>query len=104
MKNLDLLPLFDLYGEMLSDMQRDIFDLYYNEDLSLAEIAENIGISRQGVRDNIKRSEEILKNLENKLCFLKKTNEISKVIDKAVSLIESGDTDCAVTELKGVKL
>ena len=43
--------LYDFYGELLTDRQREFFDLYYNEDLSLAEIAENAGISRQGVRD-----------------------------------------------------
>ena len=45
--------LFDFYGEILTDRQKEFFDLYYNEDLSLAEIAENYGISRQGVRDVI---------------------------------------------------
>ena len=43
--------LFDFYGELLTDRQKEFFDLYYNEDLSLAEIAEHAGISRQGVRD-----------------------------------------------------
>ena len=47
--------LFDFYGELLTDRQKEFFDLYYNEDLSLAEIAENAGISRQGVRDVIVR-------------------------------------------------
>ena len=45
--------LFDFYGDILTERQRELFDLYYNEDLSLAEIAENCGISRQGVRDQI---------------------------------------------------
>ena len=49
--------LFDFYGEILTDRQKEFFDLYYNEDLSLAEIAENYGISRQGVRDVIVRAE-----------------------------------------------
>ena len=49
--------LYDFYGELLTDRQREFFDLYYNEDLSLAEIAENAGISRQGVRDVIVRAE-----------------------------------------------
>ena len=49
--------LFDFYGELLTDRQKEFFDLYYNNDLSLAEIAENAGISRQGVRDAIVRAE-----------------------------------------------
>ena len=49
--------LFDFYGDILTPRQRELFDLYYNEDLSLAEIAENCGISRQGVRDVIVRAE-----------------------------------------------
>ena len=49
--------LFDFYGELLTERQREFFDLYYNEDLSLTEIAENSGISRQGVRDVIVRAE-----------------------------------------------
>ena len=49
--------LFDFYGELLTERQKEFFDLYYNEDLSLSEIAENSGISRQGVRDVIVRAE-----------------------------------------------
>ena len=55
--------LFDFYGDILTERQRELFDLYYNEDLSLAEIAENCGISRQGVRDVIVRAEAILTEL-----------------------------------------
>ena len=59
--------MLDFYGEMLTQKQRDFIDLYYNEDLSLAEIAENEGISRQGVRDSIKRAENQLFEMESKL-------------------------------------
>ena len=52
--------LYDFYGDMLTDRQKEFYDLYYNEDLSLAEIAENYGITRQGVRDVIVRAEAIL--------------------------------------------
>ena len=58
--------LFDFYGEILTDRQKEFFDLYYNEDLSLAEIAENYGISRQGVRDVIVRAEAAMTELEDK--------------------------------------
>jgi Uncharacterized protein conserved in bacteria len=52
--------LYDFYGELLTDRQKEFFDLYYNDDLSLSEIAENAGISRQGVRDVIVRAEGIM--------------------------------------------
>ena len=64
--------LLDLYGELLTEKQKELFDLYYNEDLSLAEIAEHAGISRQGVRDAIVRSETILRDTEDKLGLVKK--------------------------------
>ena len=58
--------LFDFYGELLTDRQKEFFDLYYNEDLSLSEIAENEGISRQGVRDVIVRAEAAMQEIEDK--------------------------------------
>lgn len=66
-KDLTVGLLLDFYGEMLTDRQREIIDYYYNEDLSLWEIAEHVGISRQGVRDIIKRGEAYLFELERKL-------------------------------------
>ena len=68
--------LFDFYGELLTDRQKEFFDLYYNEDLSLSEIAENEGISRQGVRDGIKRGEQILQEMEEKLQFAARLNAL----------------------------
>jgi len=59
--------LFDLYGGVLTQKQRDFFQYYYEEDLSLAEIAQNEGITRQGVRDAIARAEETLRDMEEKL-------------------------------------
>ena len=64
--------LFDFYGETLTERQKEFFDLYYNEDLSLGEIAENYGISRQGVRDVIVRAEAILTDLEDKTGLIKR--------------------------------
>ena len=66
-KNLDVAVLLDFYGAMLTDKQRDAIDLYYNQDLSLSEIAELQNITRQGVRDPIKRGEVFLYDLEDKL-------------------------------------
>lgn len=58
--------LFDFYGEILTPRQKEFYDLYYNHDLSLSEIAQNSGITRQGVRDVIVRGEHILQELEEK--------------------------------------
>lgn len=55
MKNLDISVLLDFYGDMLTEKQREVIGFYYNEDLSLSEIGEFEGITRQGVRDSIKR-------------------------------------------------
>ena len=64
--------LFDFYGELLTDRQKEFFDLYYNEDLSLAEIAEHAGISRQGVRDVIVRAEATMQEVEDKTGIIKR--------------------------------
>lgn len=71
-KNLELSYLIDFYGDVLTDKQRDVMEQYYNADLSLAEIAENFGITRQGVRDSIKRGEGVLLDLEEKVGFVKR--------------------------------
>lgn len=67
--------LFDFYGELLTDKQREYFDLHYNEDLSLAEIAEQSGISRQGVWDIIRRAEAAMTEIEEKTGLIKRFNE-----------------------------
>ncbi len=64
--------LFDFYGETLTDRQKEFFDLYYNEDLSLGEIAENYGISRQGVRDVIVRAEAAMQEIEDKTGLIRR--------------------------------
>ena len=71
-KNLEISYLLDFYGDVLTAKQHDVMRQYYNEDLSLAEIAENFGITRQGVRDSIKRGEGILLDLEAKVGFAKR--------------------------------
>lgn len=66
MDALEMALLLDYYGGMLTDKQRDCFDMRYNQDLSLAEIAEELGVSRQGVHDNLNRAEALLRNMEEK--------------------------------------
>ena len=66
-KDLGITILLDFYGDMLTEKQRDFLGYYYNDDLSLSEIAENEGITRQGVRDSIKRAEAQLFDMEERL-------------------------------------
>ena len=70
--------LYDFYGDMLTDRQKEFYDLYYNEDLSLAEIAGNYGITRQGVRDVIVRAEAILTELEDKTGIIKRFHKMQE--------------------------
>ena len=75
--------LYDFYGELLTERQQEFFDLYYNEDLSLAEIAENYGISRQGVRDVIVRAEGIMTEMEDKTGIIKRFHKMQKTLTDA---------------------
>ena len=75
-KNLAISDLLDTYSAVLSDRHRELLDYYYNQDLSLAEIAELVGISRQGVRDGIKKAEEELFFLEERLQLQKKAESV----------------------------
>lgn len=66
-KNLEITVLYDFYGDLLTEKQQEVIELYYNEDLSLAEIAALSGITRQGVRDSIKRAEGQLTEFEERV-------------------------------------
>lgn len=72
MKNLDYALLLEIYGRMLTEKQRSVMELYYWEDLSLGEISQDEGITRQAVRDSIKRSEQLLNEFEEKLGLAEK--------------------------------
>lgn len=80
--------LFDFYGELLTDKQREYFDLHYNEDLSLAEIAEQSGISRQGVWDIIRRAEAAMTEIEEKTGLIKRFMERSAVLSEIRSQLD----------------
>ena len=77
-KDLEIVTLLDFYGEMLTQKQHDFLEFYYNEDLSLSEIALNEGITRQGVRDAIKRAEKQLRDMEEKLGLVRRFDETRK--------------------------
>lgn len=72
--------LCDIYGDLLTQKQREALEMYCNDDFSLSEIAENTGISRQGVRDQIKHAEAQLNTFEQKLGLFNKFSEVSKLI------------------------
>lgn len=81
--------LLDFYGETLTDKQRECYDLHYNEDLSLAEIAEQLGISRQGVWDNIRRAEAALAGLEEKTGLIARFTEIERTLTGVLADLEA---------------
>ena len=80
-KNLEISYLLDFYSEMLTQKQREVIEYYYNDDLSLSEIAMNEGITRQGVRDSIKRAETQLLEMEERLGLCKRFREMLEGLD-----------------------
>ncbi len=74
--------LLDFYGELLTEKQRECYDLHFNEDLSLSEIAEQSGISRQGVWDNIRRAEATLRELEEKTGLVRRVMELERELEE----------------------
>ena len=103
---LDVAYLFDFYADVLTDKQKDYLDLYYHQDLSLAEIAENEGITRQGVRDVISRAEGLLRHMEERIGLVSKygrvredAESISALANEIVSLSGGGYVDPDIRNL-----
>lgn len=92
-KKMELSMLCDIYGSLLSDKQREAVELYCNEDYSLSEIAENTGISRQGVRDQIKHAENQLVTFEESLGLLRKTTMLNEKLAKLLEMQEIKTND-----------
>ena len=90
-KNLKVAELLDIYGNLLNEKQRTSLEFYYYDDLSLSEIAENIGVSRQGVRDVIKRAESFLFFAEQELKLLEKRESFLKIINQFKKLDNKSD-------------
>ena len=102
-KDLNITLLFDFYRNMLTDKQVDVIDLYYNEDLSLAEISEHLGITRQGVRDNITRAEGIMLEAEEQLGLVKRYSTVRRVkasINQELAAISTRENLSAVPWLE----
>ena len=85
-KDMRIALLLDYYGNLLTKKQFEVIDLYYNEDLSLFEISEHANITRQGVRDSIKRAEAILLDTENKLGFVSRIERLMSLRERAYEL------------------
>ena len=87
--------LFDTYGGMLTDKQRECFDMRYNQDLSLGEIAEMMGVSRQAVNDNLKKTEALLRRMEENIGSVKRDmlirRAVQEILDAAAVLDASSD-------------
>lgn len=88
-KDLKIGYLLDFYGEVLTERKKEVLDMYYNEDLSLSEIAEQIGISRQGVRELIKKAEEELYFLEEKLGLAKRMSALRHRTENMLRIAEN---------------
>ena len=78
----ELILLYDYYGDLLTERQRECFELRYNQDLSLGEIGQELGISRQGVHDNLTRTEALLVNMEEKTGCARRDQRCRKVINE----------------------
>ena len=101
-KNVKISMLLDIYGNLLTEKQNELLDDYYNNDLSLSEIAENQLITRQAVRDNLKKGENKLFEYEEKLGFMKKTimheEQVAKILSE-LNKIEKKSTDKEVAKV-----
>ena len=87
-KTVRMALLFDLYGELLTERQREFFGLYYNENLTLSEIAENSGVSRQAVRDLVSKSEAALEDIERKTNLLARFEQMNSDIVGLASCVK----------------
>ena len=92
-KDLNILVLFDFYGDSLKAHQKNIIDLYYNHDHSLSEIAEEVGITRQGVRDTLKRGEQTLCALEQQLGLAARFRRAKEQLEQITDALREIPTD-----------
>lgn len=97
-KTFEMILLYDFFGDLLTEKQRNCFDLYYNDDLTLSEIAEQAGISRQGVRDNLLRAETALKEYEAKTGVVRRFTELQAEICQLEESFRQFLTGCAHNE------
>ena len=101
MDALEMALLLDYYGGMLTDKQRECFDMRYNQDLSLGEIGEMLGVSRQAFCDNLTRTEALLRRMEENIGCVRRDREIRKALQEilAAAAVLDASSDPAVTAL-----
>lgn len=97
----ELILLYDYYGDLLTQRQRECFELRYNQDLSLGEIGQELGISRQGVFDNLSRTEALLKNMEQKTGCVRRDMQCRKAVGAIMKAAQelAEDSDSRVSAL-----
>lgn len=88
MDTTELILLYDYYGALLTERQRECFELRYNQDLSLGEIGQELGISRQGVFDNLSRAEALLRNMEEKTGCVRRDRACRKAISQIRNAVQ----------------
>ncbi len=98
-KDLNISILNDIYGALLTDNRRDVIESYYNCDLSLGEIAENCGISRQAVRDSVSKAKEALLDYEKKLGFKAK---LDRIVTDLTQCLNENDITCLKRNLEDI--
>ena len=101
-KDLSLSVLYDLYGALLNEAQQNVFEAYYLEDLSLAEIAGEKGVSRQAVRSLLVRASEELKAYEQKLGLWKKNEKLKKLCDALAGEADRDQKEKILSEIRGI--
>ena len=96
----EIIMLYDCYGDMLTDKQRDYIDMRYNQDLSLGEIAEMMGVTRQAVFDNLSRTEALLRRMEENIGCVKRNMHRRKIVQELldVATVLDASSDPAVLE------
>ncbi len=102
-KNYDYAVLLDFYGDLLTEKRRDFVNYYYNDDLSLAEIAENEGLTRQGVRDTIRRAQEQLAAYEARLHMAQTFRTLSQKAALLLSLADEAERGSEAQRAKALE-
>ena len=101
----ELVLLFDTYGGMLTDKQRDCFDMRHNQDLSLGEIAEELGVSRQAVNDNLTRTEALLRRMEENIGCVKRDMLLRKALEEILdcaTVLDASSDPTVTTQAKRI--